>query len=107
MAGAPNIAELDRRALAHRETVLAALIYRDARSHRVTNEVRALNWDAPRLVNLHVTLDGDTGRWSASTDTASTNGRGVCQLVATLACVDTASAAAFLARILPAESAAR
>ena len=106
MADAPTIEEINACALAHRDAVLAAILIRDARSHRVSNEIRALNWDAPRLVNLHVTLDAATGRWSASADTGFVSGRGFTSLVATLADINIDRAAAFVARILPPEAAA-
>jgi polyribonucleotide nucleotidyltransferase len=94
--GAPlDIAALNERALMHRRDVLARLVYRDG---RVSNEVRALNWQARRLPGLHVSLD-ELGRWSACTDEGLTQGRGVCQLVAALADVTIERAAAFVARL--------
>jgi len=99
-ADAPDFADLDRRALAHRDAVLARIIIRGGGYHadRVSSQLQALNRDAPRLADLCVKVD-ETGRFSASPDSGSVSGRGFTSLVATLADISTDRAAAWIARL--------
>jgi hypothetical protein len=99
---AADIDALNARALAHRDRVLAQLWYRDG---RVSNEVRSLNWGAPKLIDLHVRLD-EAGHWSVIADSGCAQGRGAVALVATLADVSVERAAQFLVHVLVAAEAA-
>lgn len=95
MAATLDIDALNAAARARPRDILARLTLPGG---RVSNELRALNWDAPRLPGLHVRLD-ELGRWSAATDDGCVQGKGVVQLVATLADVSVERAAAFVARL--------
>lgn len=101
MTDAPDIAELDRRALVNCADILARIVIRGSGYHadRASNEIRSLNPEAPRLPGLHVKIDGETGRWSANSDAGSASGRGFTSLVSTIAAVPIQRAAAWLAQL--------
>ena len=100
MASALDIAALDARALGRRHDVLARIVLRGTAYHadRLSNEIRSLGPNAPRLPGLHVKID-EAGRRSAHSDSGSISGRGFTSLVASLADVSVERASAWLAHL--------